>query len=548
MPISKEDRQVACYPLVANEYDTGLDLYRERAKQIMAKAEGSERLAYEIFGSDIIGSLAFALDPSKKFRFKQHKIAPIQRHRPVACIYFQQRYGFRREVRKTQSMTLGKGLYAPLTGTSTSTFVADDRTDISLDDQQAINGFISDTTRHTRGQYFSQGECEMYFPKIVCASSKYKRVQNRSEVIQVATDLYQNSVYSETVEYGFGGPSARLSREAHDTWLNQYRTYALNRITEHAFPLAAQCMPGRRRYSLVYSVAELRDLPRTLRDSMAFFQDIFGHVRDLKSLGDLYLMYRFSYESTVKDVMRLLEMPAKISADVNRLLSRSGKSTTFRSRRVVNEKLATLPGFTTEVFDIFDESGASHSSNEGFHSWEVRVAINLRLQLPYVDIPGAEKILLVLQELGALPSPSDIYNLIPWTWLIDWFTGVSDYLEAVEAITFDESLINYGLVTFASKGYTQYAYHGISAVMTDKVSNTPPVPPRVTSTEQRYLADRSAKFSFKYQRRRDVMPFLTDVKNVSDETNLSPYQKSIVAALVAKYGDKAATKTAHLKK
>jgi len=533
--------------LLQNDYSPDIDSYREHAKSQKAKAKGVERLAYEIFGSDIIGSVAFAIDPYKKFRYKQHRVAPVSRIRFFPCIRFQQRTGFRHQVNTTHVTTIGKGpLYSPLSGNATYEFVADNSSGISIDDQESIDGFIRDTTAKTRLSGFTQGEFELYFPKIECFSAAYSRVQNRHDTVSNVPDLYNQSVYSEKLDYGFIGPCARLSKEDHDIFLDGYRTDVEALFAKNAIFLVGSCLPSRRRYSLLYNVAELRDLPLLIRHSVSFFKDIFGHVRDIKSLGDLYLAYKFGWESTVKDVLRLLSLPERISRDVNRLISRSGKPTTFRSRMSVGGPLATLPGFTTETFNIFDESGDSHSSNEGSHSGEIRVAINAILKLPYVDIPSAQRLNLILRQLGADPSPVDIFNLVPWTWLADWFTGVGDYLQAIEAISYDQSLINYGLITFKSRGKSTFTFNGISAQNTDSSSYSPPIPPVYKENISRFTAERSAEFSFKYQRRKDVMPYLVDVKNSSDETRLSPYQLSIITALAAKYGDKGSKSAARL--
>ena len=45
--------------------------------------------------------------------------------------------------------------------------------------------------------------------------------------------------------------------------------------------------------------------------------------------------------------------------------------------------------------------------------------------------------------LGLNPSPSVVYNAVPWTWLIDWFTNVGNLIENVEPGVADRLAADY---------------------------------------------------------------------------------------------------------
>jgi hypothetical protein len=40
---------------------------------------------------------------------------------------------------------------------------------------------------------------------------------------------------------------------------------------------------------------------------------------------------------------------------------------------------------------------------------------------------------MIARIYGLYPSPSVIYNAIPWSWLIDWFSNAGDCIENAEA-------------------------------------------------------------------------------------------------------------------
>lgn len=44
---------------------------------------------------------------------------------------------------------------------------------------------------------------------------------------------------------------------------------------------------------------------------------------------------------------------------------------------------------------------------------------------------------------GSRPSPANIYKAIPWTWLIDWFVGLGDYIDYLDDIWLDSVASEY---------------------------------------------------------------------------------------------------------
>lgn len=46
--------------------------------------------------------------------------------------------------------------------------------------------------------------------------------------------------------------------------------------------------------------------------------------------------------------------------------------------------------------------------------------------------------------MGGYISASVLYNLIPWSWLADYFTGLGDFMEAVSPGVADRCVLEYG--------------------------------------------------------------------------------------------------------
>lgn len=77
--------------------------------------------------------------------------------------------------------------------------------------------------------------------------------------------------------------------------------------------------------------------------------------------------------------------------------------------------------------------------------------------------------------MGAYVSPSTVYNLIPWTWLVDYFTGLGDFMNAVspgveDRIIFDYAYVMTTTIKSSSKACSQLYYN--STVTNDGPKST----------------------------------------------------------------------------
>jgi hypothetical protein len=525
---------------ISNGYDPDKDFYLDRARTLASKSKGLERFAYEIFGSSLIGSVAYALDPRKHFHIRTHLVSPVTRKRYVRGILPAKRNGYRFQTNHTHNVTIGKGpLYAPLSGSADYYFTADSRPNISIDKQVGIQGFINDTTYRTRKPNQTQGEFELYVPSFTCNPVAISRTQNINDTIQNIPDLFNESKYSEEVRYGFVGPSIIIPKAGHTTFLSGYQQLA-NSLMVDALPgLLARCQPTSRSFNLGYNVAELRDLPGLLQQTTRFYRDVLSKAGlssflDVRKLSDLYLSYKFGWESTLDAVFKMISLPAKINRDVNRLISNVGRPLSFHAHTNGLGPIGVSPTFQTELFNVFDETNV-RASVSSTHNYDIRLTLNVNVRLPKVDIPSFERASLTIRKFGGDLNPVDVYNLIPWTWLGDWFSGLGDYLKILEAVSYDPQLANYALISFKGKGkcrYTRMSEH----VSHDHTTYTPPLN-NTKSTDRKTTYSRTGEFSFKYETRKDASQLTDDIKLTSGK-GLSSYQTGVLSALIGKYSRK----------
>jgi hypothetical protein len=243
----------------------------------------------------------------------------------------------------------------------------------------------------------------------------------------------------------------------------------------------------------------------------------------LRDVPKEWLSYSFGWRQTYSDLMGLLASPQKIGNRINFLIRRGNKPTTFRSKRNLESSSTASSGF---VYDVtLPERGAT---NEHIvtRKTELRMVVNATIPFPPIDVPGLMR-RDFLHKMGTTPTFTDLYNLVPWTWLVDWFTGLGNYIDIIDTIASDNSLINWGVITAETQGklttrhqtYVESTAHrsfnGIGYTDTTKV-----------------LYPHTSDLYFTSHLRKDVSQIL-DVGIATDPSTLSLYQQSILGALLS---------------
>jgi hypothetical protein len=180
----------------------------------------------------------------------------------------------------------------------------------------------------------------------------------------------------------------------------------------------ANMNPSRPTVDLPLFLFEFKDFPRMLRD--------LGRIlkRDLNpaTVPNGYLAYQFGWAPLVSDVMKLLNLQQSIE-ERKRYLKRLERGARVK-RTLFSGELSrtreidgyTLAGVTADV-DITEHLKVWFSANA-----------KLKISLESADLNNDSTIRKIL--LGAQPSGSTLWNMVPWSWLIDYFINVGDTIEA----------------------------------------------------------------------------------------------------------------------
>lgn len=501
----------------------GAEYFRNRRAERAAKRAKRHRLLFEIFGIDNVQSHFLAFDPFDPFYLAETDISPVNRTRKLLV---RTNYSPRTRLSKKTATVGSTPLYAvsvgvnahlPLSHNSTVT-----KANGSMPSQAKIYGFIKDTTKRTRAIGVEYGEAEMFLPEISSLPRTITWVP--SDTLSAGSDLwgpFQNTARTVEVSYN-QGLGATISQSTLDIHLSNEQARAAVLMPKYAEDLFASALPEHRSFDALREIGELKDLPGTIQATFdALLGSLSGSLR--KDISSVYLNKEYGWDPLVKSLTDLVKTPAKIANRVNYLMSRLGKPTTFSASRTLTEPLESTTGFAySPLLDMTDLG----TSSGGSRKITLRSAINCLVKFPPLELPVLRNEL--LQKMWGLRfQPQDLYNLIPWTWLIDWFTGLGRYIENFCVINENSSIVNYGFLTYSSKASVVSTNLGrVSGVRTWKTSTSDPI-----SSETMYSYSlHTSVLRYKYYNRKDYTN-LRDMKISWDPSTLTEFQASILAAL-----------------
>lgn len=525
------------------QYDTrGLPLdmdpmhfYKYRAITLAGSEDSTliEKFLYRLIPFKYIESFAIAVDPMSNLKMSNVRITPANRNYTLV---------------KASTLDQGKwtrqvhGHTKSWTTTSTKPAIetrSDSTTSANTAKQQPLRRFRFDTTSKTRLWDSDLGEFEKY--DFILANPQldhywYNKSDQRVNLIAGGQQISRNETYVER-HYNFFGT---LPRATHDNIILEEQLFAASVIQKHALGLYKQAMPGRRDYTLFRNIAELKDVPRsilTMKDTVKTLSGLYKAVR-FNHFGDRFhlseissrasseiLSYKFGWEQLIRDLNDILESPARITRRINRMIARSGKQTRWTSRRKITTG-GPSPSFNYSGFpqlEMYSTEQSSHFVRET----ELRVVLNAKFQLPDVDIPDFQS-LAFLRALGVEPTFTDFYNLIPWTWLVDWYGGIANYLEIIETLNKDPNLINCGFITASSKRHDFFDYK-YKVKSRDSLDESNPTYHYLDEPEQ--TLHHRATLESSYQIRKDLSSY-APVNSLSVPGSLTQFQQTILGALL----------------
>lgn len=519
--------------------------YEYRIAKRSKEATGIEGFVYALMPWSLIRSFAFAIDPLSNFKTSSGKISPVQRTRirTIRSVLDTGRkfdYEFTSRSRAAlKNYQNSPGRYGPIV--NATPYV--DKYSEPKGSQVPFPRISKDTTKRTRPIGYDMGEFEKSFPTIHSPGRSRISFENNTQYFDIGPgqDYPDFNELNKTTERTIG-PTAAVYRE---DYYNSLRTTELNallaRMQKEALPMYKGLNPSFRNTSIFRNAVELRDLPRSILSMKEAVKNlsqleklldpsilkIIQSGKELtpkviKTVSGEYLSYQFGWKQLVRDVHDLLFKPAAIQKQIDFLIRRAGQATTYRSSRSFLEGRSDAPNFS---YDILDEDVPSIGTSLQ-RKIELKMVINTTFSFPTINQVFFREDLYA-QKLGIHPRITDLYNLVPWTWLYDWFTGLGNYVEIIDEINRDKSLINWGFITGKSSVdlttnivTTKYSSQGVSVNNVGSVVST------------KYTNNHASVLHLDLQLRKNLAGIF-DVKTFSDPSSLTAYQNSILGALIA---------------
>lgn len=187
---------------------------------------------------------------------------------------------------------------------------------------------------------------------------------------------------------------------------------------------------------------EFKEIPRMLKTSCKNFVRLWQKDKRVfkpSNLADEYLNNQFGWVpflSTMRDFHRVTR---SLQRRIKRLIKHNGKWE-VRGGPVANRVLESF---------VMDESNTDHRTEPGLgslldagsHSYQLTSSLtqkvwfkgSYRYYIPKnIDLTNRWPMDLITQIYGLRATPNLVYQLTPWSWLVDWFANIGDQLELAD--------------------------------------------------------------------------------------------------------------------
>lgn len=254
-------------------------------------------------------------------------------------------------------------------------------------------------------------------------------------------------------------------------------------------------------------LGELRDVPRMFRmigDSL------------VRTSGNSFLSYNFGWRPFISDIRKMttaVSQGNKLMVHLRKLLT-SGISRSARLAYGTNQEMRDLSYPLIEFDPTFRDVDWkvdiwTESELWGYTRWFMPESARLLYKLDDHLLKAAA----LRTVLGAGVHPSAVWELIPWSWLIDWF---ADFQDILELLVYRPIPIDFG------GGGVCFKRHTIA----DVLCVNPP---------EDFLDPHIGFLFNRVTKRRDIFSDAINTVSIpgTSKLTLSTYQLSILSALVA---------------
>lgn len=191
--------------------------------------------------------------------------------------------------------------------------------------------------------------------------------------------------------------------------------------------------PNKPVVSILPFLAEFRDIPNLVRNLgrlMIRKGSKSKKIRDSRpsDIPDAWLSWSFGWQPLINDAMALFDMTARIEERKSYL--RNLANGAYIRRKLQNESFELPPlDFTILNGSVSGQPAikAVYRRKTRVRSWFTANAV-IQIPLPAEDLAMQKLATQMAYPLSA--TPDDLWELLPWSWLADYFVNIGDVLDA----------------------------------------------------------------------------------------------------------------------
>lgn len=213
--------------------------------------------------------------------------------------------------------------------------------------------------------------------------------------------------------------------------------------------------------SLTQFLAEIRDLKRLFK----MWDSRHGWIANVSGA---HLGYQFGWKQLVRDIKQMIMLVVNYSERLDDFLARANTV----QRRYYMQHLDPVDFATKAATDNNGYAHVEHSAK--ILSAEYRAVMVYDYDVPDLAMPELQRRAL-LDSLGLDLKPSTIWNLIPFSFVVDWFLNVSLFLSSRERDWLEPALTIRHFshsVKYLFEGEIKASYRGGSLWWVDRYSGT----------------------------------------------------------------------------
>lgn len=239
---------------------------------------------------------------------------------------------------------------------------------------------------------------------------------------------------------------------------------------------------------------------------------------NLKNISNYWLALQFGWKPLLRDIRNLVNTQRNAQTRLAQLLRDEGRS--VRRRVILDETESLIESSSGTAYGSFDPGDfvTYFYSSDPTHDTKVyqRTKIWASARFRYFLPPGPRDIDWTRRMLagiyGLYPSPKQVWDCVPWSWLVDWFTNIGYVIDNTSSGVADRLAAEYAYVMRKTETVRESLLTWSGWKFPDKA----PFTTKTSSTASAFMKFRSP-----------IDPF----GGAFSEDSLSPMQWSILGAL-----------------